>query len=58
MYEPGALGKLKARDTDLGENNLQMEFKAMGLDESLKYKSEEEHFKDYALFFQGQRKED
>lgn len=35
MYEPRAQGeKLKDRDADLGENNLQMEFKAIGLDES------------------------
>lgn len=32
-------GKLKARDADLGENNLQMGFKAMGLDESPKGQS-------------------
>lgn len=36
MYEPRAGGKLKARVADLGENNLQMDFKAMGLDEGPK----------------------
>lgn len=50
MYEPKAGGKLKSTAADLGENNLQMEFKAMGFDEgprrgSIKVKRKVSRFK-------------